>query len=113
MPPPSVRPEMPVVEMIPPVVARPKAWVAWLKSPQVAPGVGAGRLVPRIDAHGAHLRHVDDQAAVVRPESGPAVPPPRTERSSPCSRAKFTAAMTSATCSAFTMPSGRLSNMPL
>ena len=44
---------------------------------EVAPrraGIGASRLVPRIDTHGAHLRHVDDQAAVVRPESGPAVP---------------------------------------
>ena len=37
MPPPRVRPPIPVVEMIPPVVASPKACVAWLKSPQVAP----------------------------------------------------------------------------
>ena len=37
------------------------------------PGIGTSGLVPRIDMHGAHLRHVDDEAAVVRPESGPAV----------------------------------------
>ena len=37
MPPPRVRPATPVVEMIPPVVARPYACVAWSKSPHVAP----------------------------------------------------------------------------
>ncbi len=37
IPPPSVSPATPVVEMMPPVVARPNGWVAALKSPQVAP----------------------------------------------------------------------------
>src|SRR5207237_1066380 len=37
MPPPSVSPAIPVVEMMPPVVARPNACVAWLKSPHVQP----------------------------------------------------------------------------
>ena len=37
MPPPSVSPPTPVVEMMPPVVARPWAWVASLNAPQVAP----------------------------------------------------------------------------
>ena len=44
---------------------------------EVAPrraGIGTSGLVPRIHAHRAHLRHVDDEAAVVRPESGSAVP---------------------------------------
>jgi hypothetical protein len=47
------------------------------------------------------------------PNPGPLCMPPRTDRSSPFSRAKFTAPMTSPTCSAFKMASGRLSNMPL
>ena len=42
--------------------------------PPRRPGIGAGSLAPRIHTHGPHLRHVDDQAAVVRPESRPAVP---------------------------------------
>ena len=44
---------------------------------EVAPGrsgIGMSRLAPRIHAHRAHLRHVDDQAPVVRPESGSTVP---------------------------------------
>ena len=37
MPPPRVRPPTPVVEMMPPVVARPNGYVAAFRSPQVAP----------------------------------------------------------------------------
>ena len=98
MPPPNVRPVTPVVETIPPVIARPKACAAWLRSPQVAPAptravlfLGSTRTV-----------RIGDMS-ITRPPSlvpnpGALCPPSRMERSSPLSRAKLTPAMTSATC---------------
>src|SRR5204863_3370464 len=94
MPPPSVRPVMPVVEMIPPVVARPKACVAWLKSPHVAPAsaravlfLGSTRIV-RIG-----LMSITRPSSFV-PNPGALCPPSRMQRSKPFSRAKLTPAMT-------------------
>ena len=56
MPPPRVMPPTPVVEMMPLGVARPKAWVAWSTSPQVAPPSTRAVLCGRIDADAVHRR---------------------------------------------------------
>ena len=62
-PPPSVTPAIPVVEIWPPVVARPKAWVSRSNSPHVTPG-SARRAVLGIDPCAFHRRQVDHQTVV-------------------------------------------------
>ena len=95
MPPPSVSPPTPVVEMMPPVVARPNGYVASLKSPQVAPPsaravcVAGSTRTPRMPD-----RSITTPSSQV-PKPGTLWPPPRTARSRPFSRAKSTAAITS------------------
>lgn len=62
-----------MVEMMPPVVARPKACVAWLKSPYVAPA--SARAVLFLGS--TRTVRISDMSMtrppVVCPESGPAV----------------------------------------
>ena len=95
-PPCSVRPAMPVVETTPPGTASPKSCVSRSKSPQVAPPwartvcVAGSTWTPRIC-----------ERSMTRPPSLTALPatlwpPPLTESSRPCSRAKLTASTTSA-----------------
>ncbi len=75
MPPPSVSPPTPVVEMMPPVVASPKGYAAALRSPQVAPPARPRGLGDRVDPHAAHRRQVDHEGVVRRTEAGHAVRP--------------------------------------
>jgi hypothetical protein len=63
-PPPRVSPAMPVVEMAPPVVARPKTWVSRSNSPQVRAGFGASRALHRIDAYVLDQRQVNHEAPI-------------------------------------------------
>ena len=74
MPPPSVSPPTPVVEMMPLGVARPKAWVAWSTSPSSAAAA---------DRHGARRRdrrgrrssrQVDHQPVVHAAQAAAVVP---------------------------------------
>ena len=71
---PRVRPAMPVVEMIPPVVAQAKRMRRVVEISPRRAGIRPGGLRPRIHARRPHLPHVDHQTAVIRPESRPAVP---------------------------------------
>ena len=74
MPPPRVKPAMPVVEMSPPVVARPKACVSWSKSAQVAPASATARRAAGSTRMAVHAREVDDDAVVDGGEAGDGVP---------------------------------------
>ncbi len=95
MPPPRVSPPMPVVEMIPPGAASPKAWVAASKSPQVAPP--SARAVA--DRGSTRTPCMPDRSSTTPssqvPYPGTLCPPPRTARSRSPSLAKSTAARTS------------------
>ena len=73
MPPPRVSPAMPVEPTMPPGVASPKAWVAWLKSAHVAPGLRARRRGCRIDPDAGHVGEVDDQGVIPRAKARGAV----------------------------------------
>ena len=78
---------MPVVEMMPPVVASPKACVAWLKSPQVAPpSARAVRFAASTRTPRMPPRSMTTPSSQV-PKPGTLWLPPRTARSSPFSRA--------------------------
>ena len=98
MPPPSVRPAT--------VVADPNGYVAALKSPHVAPP--SARAVA--DAGSTRMPRIRDRSITTPPshvpKPGTLCPPPRTARSSPLSRARFTAAMTSPTFAARTIIAG-------
>ena len=88
MPPPSVRPATPVVEMMPPVVARLCSWVAALKSPQVAPPCARAVRFP-----GSTLTaRIPDRSATTPsstvPKPGTLWLPPRMARGSSCSLAR-------------------------
>src|SRR5437899_3365904 len=113
MPPPKVSPAMPVVEMIPPVVARPNAWVAWLTSPHVAPPsaravfVAGSTRIPRMRPRST------TSASSAAPKPGTLWPPPRMATAKPAARAALTAAMTSATPVQRTTTAGRLSIIAL
>src|SRR5437899_7289663 len=104
---------MPVVEMIPPVVASPKACVAWLKSPHVAPPsartvfVAGSTRIPRM-----RPRSITSASSAV-PKPGTLWPPPRMATAKPSARAALTAAMTSATPVQRTTTAGRLSIIAL
>ncbi len=87
MPPPSVSPPTPVVEMMPPVVARPCGWVASLKAPHVAPP--CARAVLRAGSTSTccmPLRSITTASSPV-PKPGTLCEPPRIATSSPFSRA--------------------------
>ena len=113
MPPPSVRPPTPVVEMMPPVVASPNGYVAALKSPHVAPPSARAVLA----AGSTRTPRMPDRSITTPPSHvpnpGTLWPPPRTARSSPFSRAKFTAAITSPAFAARTTAAGRRSIIAL
>lgn len=49
---------------MPPVVARPWAWVSWSTSPHRAPPLHPGRAPDGVDPHGPHRREVDDDPVV-------------------------------------------------
>jgi hypothetical protein len=113
MPPPSVTPAIPVVEAMLPVLARPKAFVAWSKSAQVAPP--SARTVRRT---GSTCTLLMVARSTTRPPShiekpGTLCPPPRTATSRSWARAKLTAAITSATAAQRTMSAGWRSIIPL
>ena len=111
-PPPKVSPAMPVVETTPPVLARPKAWVSRLYSPQVRPA--SARAVRPTGS--TRTLFIGDRS-IISPPSQTALPvmlwpPPLTETSSRWSRAKRTAAMTSAGPAQRAINAGRRSIMP-
>ena len=81
-PPPRVSPAIPVVEMIPPVVARPNACVAALKSPHVAPPSARAVFVAGSDPHPRIMREVTTTPSSFVPNPGALCPPPLIERSS-------------------------------
>ena len=112
-PPPSPRPPRPVVEMMPPGAARPKAWVAWSTSPRRAPPPATA-----VRASGSTRTPRMPERSMTRPSSTlprppPLWPPPRIAMSRPCSRPNATAAITSATSLHRTMTAGCLSIMAL
>ena len=73
-PPPSVRPAMPVVELMPTGVARPWAWVAASRSASVAPPSMVTRRAAGSTLRGLHLREVDHDAVVAHGIAGDVVP---------------------------------------
>ena len=82
-------------------------------SPWVQPGPTRTVRVCRVDAHALHRREVDDQAVVAAAEPRPVVAAAANGEQRPFSRAKLTAAITSATSAQRAIISGRLSIMPL
>ncbi len=112
-PPPRVRPPTPVVEMMPLGVARPKAWVAWSTSPQVAPPS-----TRTVRYSGSTRMPFIRERSMTRPSShtlrpAPLCPPPRMATSRSFSRPKLTAEITSATSAQRAIRAGRLSIMAL
>ena len=113
MPPPRVSPPMPVVEMIPPVVARPCAAVTSLNRPHVVP--------PPADAVRAASSTCTDcmpeRSATIAPSAvpkpGTLCPPPRTARSILFSAAVRTTAATSSSVAQRTIAAGRASTIAL
>ena len=96
LPLPSVSPAIPVVEKRPPVTARPNACVSASKSPQVAPASAR-----TVRASGSTRIERIGERSITMPSSqvewpGAEWPPPRTATGSDVSRAKRTAAITSA-----------------
>ena len=94
-PPPSVRPVIPVVELMPTGSARACCCVAASTSPNVQPGSTVARWVS-----GSMVTCFKSERSITMPSSHMALPamlcpPPRTETSRPLSRAKLTASTTS------------------
>ena len=98
---------------MPPGVASPKAWVAWLKSAQVAPASDRAVLAAGSTRTPGVLAKSMTKASSQVPKPGALWPPPRTASSIELSRAKLTQAMTSATWDTRTTAAGLLSIMPL
>ena len=73
MPPPRVRPQTPVDEMTPPVVARPNFSHSRSNSPQVAPPCANARLPAGVDLDLPHQGEIDHHDAVGDGLSGHAV----------------------------------------
>jgi hypothetical protein len=99
-------PAIPVVELIPSGVARPKACASRSNSPRVTPGSTRA-----VRAAGFTRTDFIGDRSSIRPLSHTALPamlcpPPRTESSSRCSRANPTARITSAAPAARTMTAG-------
>ena len=74
IPPPSVRPPIPVWLTTPPVTASPNSWVARSTWPCRQPPSSPDRTVYRINASRCHDRQVDQQAVVDDSVSGDPVP---------------------------------------
>jgi hypothetical protein len=68
MPQPRVSPPTPVVEIMPPVVARPNGYVAAFRSPHVAPRHSSG-VGQRVDPDTAHAEQVDHDSVVAGAEA--------------------------------------------
>ena len=113
MPPPRVSPPTPVVEMMPPVVARPCAAVTSLKRPQVVPP-------PAVAVRAASSTCTDcigERSATIAPSAvpkpGTLCPPPRTARSIRRSAAARTTSTTSSSLAQRTIAAGRTSIIAL
>ena len=107
----GVRPAIPVVELMPVGTARAWACVAASKSPNVAPG--STLTVRDVGSTSTAFMFLNE---IIRPPSHTAFPAmlwpaPQTDRSTPCSRAKFTARVTSPSLRQSTMRPGRRSIM--
>ena len=104
---------MPVVETAPPVTARPWAPAAALSSSHVAPpwAVTVARSGSTAMSRMSARLIISPPSVTARPAT--LCPPPRTETSSPASRAKASAATTSAAVRARTITAGRRSTRPL
>ena len=113
MPPPSVSPPTPVVEMMPPVVARPNGYPAAFRSPQVAPPstravrVSGSTRTPRM------VERSTTSASSAVPKPGTLCDPPRTATVRSFSAANRTAAITSPVLAGRTITAGRRSIMAL
>jgi hypothetical protein len=112
IPPPSVRPPTPVVEISPPVVARACAWVAASTSAHVAPP--CARATRRV---GSTSTRLIPERSITSPPSQterPAAlwPPPRTATGSPWARAKTTAFRTSSVLAQRAIAAGQRSIIP-
>ena len=104
---------MPVLEIAPPVTASPCAPVASLSSLQSTPPPAVA--VPRSGS--TAIAFISARSIITPPSvtARPATlwPPPRTETSSPSSRASARAATTSSALRQRTIKAGRLSTSPL
>ncbi len=113
VPPPSVSPATPVLLTMPNGTASPKPCVAWSTSAELQPGSTRTVFLPG----STRTLFINDRSmtrpSLQLPSPGPLWPPPRMASSRPCSRAKFTAVMTSAVSTARAIRLGRLSIMPL
>ena len=105
-PPPSVSPAIPVVELIPSGVASPNDWASRSSSPSVTPG--STRAVRAAGSTRTDFMGVRSSSSPPSPTALPAMlwPPARTASASSWSRAKFTAAITSAAPAARTTRPG-------
>ena len=111
-PPPSVRPAIPVVELMPVGTARARAWVAASRSPNVAPGSTRA-----VRASGSTCTAFILLNEITRPPSHiafPAMlwPAPKMASRSPCSAANLTAEETSSSVRQSTMRPGCRSIIP-
>ena len=100
---------MPVVELMPVGVTSPNACASRSNSPKVTPGSTRA-----VRANGSMRTDFIGDKSIITPPSQTALPamlwpPPRTESSAPVSRAKSTAALTSAAPAHRTMTAGRRS----
>lgn len=112
MPPPRVRPATPVVEINPPVLARPCAAVDASKSAQVAPG---STLAVRAVASTVTPRMRDRSMTTPSSQTqNPATlcPPARTDSGQPAVRARLIAATMSSAEWHCAIKAGRASTMP-
>ena len=103
---------MPVVENRPPVTASPHSWVAASNSPHVRPASARAVFASGLTS----IVFIGDRS-ITMPASHVAYPtaecpPPRTETSRSFSRAKFTAATTSAVPAHCAISAGLRSNRP-
>ena len=103
---------MPVVDTTPPVLARPKAWVSRLYSPQVRPASARA-----VRPTGSTLTLFIGDRSIISPPSQTALPvmlcpPPFTDTKSRWSRANRTADITSATPAQRAINAGRRSIIP-
>jgi hypothetical protein len=113
VPPPRVNPPTPVVETLPPVVARPYGSVARSRWLMVAPPATVA-----VRASGSTVTACMRRRSTTRPPSGSALPatlwpPPRTPSGRPVRRPKRIAAATSSTRSHWAITAGRRSIMAL
>jgi hypothetical protein len=96
IPPPRVKPAMPVLDTRPPVTAKPNAWVSWSSSDQVTPGWATARR----PAGSTRIPFIGEVSMTTPPSQveNPAMlwAPPRTASWSPWLRANSTARTTSA-----------------